>query len=378
MTSQMEESATTGSVLRVVALVSRSGRYGGPSDTALRQAVLARKVGFRVEVLAGAFKGDEPEERDGLVTCTVRHVWSRASFTDVFSWRIALQTWKSVGRSDVVHVSAAREPVPLLAALVGRLRRKRLIVQPHGMLTSRTSRLHRALDHLIVKPVLGVNSHYIALTQEERDDLRGWGVRGEIFVVGNPPLTVGLSDDAASQPNLPSRSALFAARLHPRKRVLDFARAAAVAESRGWDEMFSVLGPDEGDLDPLSGMVQKIENLQYLGSTDSSGVVRALREHGCFVLPSVNEPWGNVLVTALALGRPAVVTRSSALAGVISEYRAGVVVEDGRPEELASAVHEVLDPSRASDYAKSASRLASDMFSADRVSGGLVEAYRSL
>lgn len=367
-------------VLRVVALASRTGKYGGPFDTALGQSTLVGEEGHEVRVVAGAFPGDVPQGQANLRTFPVRHLVGSRSFVDVAGAGMFVALWRAARTADLIHVSMAREPVPTVAAIVAKLTRTPLVVQPHGMLTARRSLAHRIFDALVARPLVGSASRIIALTDNERSALEDWSgmTKGRTDVIGNPPPRDLPKELGASDPSTNDfADALFAARLHPRKRVLDFARAAETASRNGWGEHYVVLGPDEGDLTSLVEIVDRTSSLRYAGATDNAGVLDRLKRSRVFVLTSSNEPWGNVLVAALSYGKPVVVTQSSALAGLIDSYGAGRVVPDENPNAIAEAIHEVLAEGQYDDYSARARGLAEVELSARGVKSALLKTYES-
>jgi glycosyltransferase involved in cell wall biosynthesis len=220
------------------------------------------------------------------------------------------------------------------------------------MLTSRTSRAHEVIDALL-RPLLRRVHHWVALTTTEQRDLRlrfGPSVR-DISVIGNPvPIDDSAADRLHELGATPDGSAVFIARLHPRKRVLDFAAA------------------DQGDLAALLRRVEVLPNLIYEGQVDSSAIPALLAGSSAFVLASRDEPWGNALATSVTLGVPSVLTRSSALAEVL-DGRPGVhVVEDGDAVAIAAAVHESVEHGHVD---------ASDLFGRATVQRALLQVYRS-
>ena len=79
----------------------------------------------------------------------------------------------------------------------------------------------------------------------------------------------------------------------------------------------------------------------------------------CFVLPSINEGMGRVLVMAMALGKPIVATRVGGVAELLGNGEAGVLVPPRDPPALADAVITLLhDPTRASVLAEAGRRRA--------------------
>lgn len=365
-------------LLRIVTLASNSGKYGGPFDTACRQAVIAQRSGWSVRILAGTLVGDAPVSTAvPAVFETVRRLLPTPGFTAVGSWRIVRSLWKEIGNSDVIHVSAARELIPMTAMFFGIVRRKTVVAQPHGMLTSRKSRLHRGVD-ILMKPLVGSASSIIALTEGEAQELREWG--GPLLplsVFGNP-LPAGLEPTIRWHPR--RQEALFIARLHPRKRVDVFSEAGLIAGASAWPEEYLAFGPDEGDLAALEDVIARSHGaVRYGGTLTAAEVTERVGNSGVFVLPSAKEPWGNVLATALGAGLPVVVAESAALAPLISRFGAGTVVADGDPKELAAAVHRLL--STPVEYHKSsigAAALARAELSAEQQSMKLNAVYTAV
>lgn len=368
--------ASRQSVLRVVSVASRSGAYGGPFDTARRQSLLMRRVGYQYTLLAGALKDDAPNDEAFVLSVPVKRLWPLTrGFSAVFSFRLLQALIKHLRVRPILHVSFARELTPFAAVAVARFFRAQIIVQPHGMLTSRDSLLHRVVDTLLTRPLLGKKTTLIALTREEKRQLLRWNSRlaaDRVSVIGNPPPP---SESLPARNDVLTKRALFAARLHPRKRVIDFAEAAAIAHSQGWGETYEVLGPDEGDLEKVLSLADALPNLSYTGATDSDGVLAKLAHTSVFVLCSRNEPWGNVLVASLMMGVPVVVTKSSVLAAEIHDSGAGLVVEDESPEAIARAVHRIASGPRANEFAQNAEIFAKERFSERVVVNSLVSVY---
>lgn len=68
----------------------------------------------------------------------------------------------------------------------------------------------------------------------------------------------------------------------------------------------------------------------------------ALREAQWFVLPSTNEPCSVALIEALALGLPALVSRSGGNVDIIENGRNGLFFEDGNADDLTARLLEIL------------------------------------
>lgn len=332
-------------VARIVALASATGRYGGPFDTSLRQVRIATACGFESLLVAGTERGDEPTLAPPLQKLMELHPvknWlPQLGFSATFSVRAMFRILRRIRGVDVVHVSVAREVLPVSALVGAVISRKRIISQPHGMLTSRTSIFHRITD-IFLRPLVAKSHVIIALTEVESKAIREWLGNGktEIVVLGNP-VPDEVSPQLRARPV--KQEALFIARLHPRKRVDVFLNAALEAEKQHWPENYTVVGPDGGDIDLVEAATAVAGNVTYEGAISGDEVTRRVQDTGVFVLSSVNEPWGNVVAIAVSAGVPVVVPTSAALSAKITQYGAGIVVPDGDDLATAAAVHKLLE-----------------------------------
>lgn len=332
----------------IVTLGSATGRYGGPYDTAVRQARIASENGAHAILLAGFMEGDKPSPSSELGDTElrlvkVRRVLPTKGYTGLFSASFLLDLVKCIRSSDYIRVSTARELVPVAAIVVALLLGKPIVVQPHGMLTSRSSALHKLID-ILLRPLVRRSAVVVSLTDVEQAEVISWlgGKRRPIMqVLGNPvPF-----DIAAYRDGRPKGSdAVFIARLHPRKRVDVFIEASEISQGNSWPEKYVVVGPDDGDLSLVTAKVSNgNQALVYEGAVGAEQVTDRVSRAGVFVLTSFAEPWGNVLAIALACGVPVVVPRSAALAGQIERAGAGVVVSDGDAAGFAEAIHQLLN-----------------------------------
>ena len=332
-------------VARVVAIGSARGAYGGPFDTALNQAIALAGAPDRVELVYGYFAGDRPRVPDGIADggFKVRRLPGLPGFTGAISLRALVGVWRSVGTSTVVHISLAREPIPLAALLVAGLRRRPVVVQPHGMLSARTSLAHAQVDRLLRRLVRRARALVLALTERERDELCTLlsVSRSSVRVLGNPTsITEAQSRTMREWPR--RDEVLFVGRLHQRKRVDVLIGAARHAHRLGWHEKYVVVGPDGGELYSVEAAARDLPNFEYEGSLSKDQVPSRLARAAVLAHPAANEPWGNVLAMALQLRTPSVVARSAALAGAISQAGGGVAVDDGDAQALATAAHDLI------------------------------------
>ncbi len=360
-------------------LGSKSGKYGGPFETSLAQVKLVEQK-FESTLLAPHLQGDRPIpelEFAKVISPKIRQRSGDNNFLLTFSWVALAETIKQIRQTDIVHLSFAREFFPVFCAMVSLVMRKKLVIQSHGMLTSRTSITHKLTD-MIILPLFRLANCYVALTEIEKRELTSWANVDEsrIFVIGNP--TQNLDKQSQEADVFERGTVTFIARLHKRKRVIDFAKAAKISKTKGQSALFLVGGPDQGDLEDLMPYVER-RDVQYIGALSQAQVIETLSSSKVFVLCSQNEPWGNVLVSALKIGIPVVVTASSHLASLIEENQAGVVVADNSPVDLASGISSILEMtfSQYSKMVKNAKSVAQEHMSNEAICKKLTLLYMS-
>jgi glycosyltransferase involved in cell wall biosynthesis len=95
-------------------------------------------------------------------------------------------------------------------------------------------------------------------------------------------------------------------------------------------------GDQRSGLEALARELAVFDRVHFLGfRRDAAAVTAAL---DVFVLPSLNEGLGRVLVTAMALGVPVVATKVGGVPEVVEDERQGLLVPSADPQALSRAV----------------------------------------
>ena len=228
-------------ILQIVALVSGTNAYGGPTTVAFNQCRALAEAGHDV-VLAATGSGlgtPLPTERDGVHTRLFRpsYVLPGAGFAGLTS--PAMLTWvrRVAASADVVHVHTARDLLTLPSAWLAELSGTRVVLQTHGMIDPSDHPLAGPLDAALTRRVLRDAHRVFYLTPQEEQDVAEVA-RGPVNLMelhnGMPvnPTPRAPGDDDVCR-------VLFLARLQERKLPLAFVAAArALAErSPSWAPM---------------------------------------------------------------------------------------------------------------------------------------------
>jgi len=173
-------------------------------------------------------------------------------------------------------------------------------------------------------------------------------------------------------------------RIHPRKDLETFVRAAAVAARDRPHVRFVVIGAAEGAaeeayLDHLRAMVvqEGIEGrLVFAGARrDMATTFKAL---DVFVLASRHEGFGRVVAEAMAAGIPAVVTREGALPELVSEGTQGLCATPADAGDFGAKIRRLIDDPALRASLAAAAQVRSHAFDSNACAREVLAAYRQL
>lgn len=281
---------------------------------------------------------------------------------------------------DIVHTHSSK------AGFLGRLAARRAGVQrivhtPHGHVFG------GYFHPLVARAFMALERRAAAWTDrivtlsdlEARDHLRHGIGRSEQFVT--IPSGVELGPVLAAEPRrLAVGRPLIGtvARLVPVKGIEQLIEATP-ALLRAFPRA-AILLVGEGESRPaLEARARRLgvaEAVHFAGFRQDVPAVMAGMD--LFVLPSLNEGMGRVLVMAMALGKPIVATAVGGVPELLAEGRAGLLVPPADPGALAEAIATLLrDPARARALGQ-AGRERAASYSAESMLAALAALYRDL
>ena len=260
---------------------------------------------------------------------------------------------QTIGEADVVHLHGVWDPALRDAATRCRRLGKPYLLTPHGMLSTwpmEQKPLRKRLYLATAGRALLKGAHTIHLTAEaERDQASRWVARAKTWVA---PLVNDLSTyldagfDPAGCPAIPDRPAgapvaLFLSRLHPKKGP-DRAIAALPLIPR---LHLAVAGRDDPayrtELIALAARLGVADRVHWVGEVSEAEKIQLYQNVDFFLLPTHQENFGQVLVEAMAVNCPVVVTKGTDIWAKLEE--GGAVISGPEPDALAAAINPLLD-----------------------------------
>ena len=122
------------------------------------------------------------------------------------------------------------------------------------------------------------------------------------------------------------------------------------------------------------GIADRVEFRGYLPDPDGTRLPKAYSQADIFVLPSLQEGFGFVLLEAMASGLPVVATDISAIPEVMGD--AGILVPPRNARALASAIRILLDdPEKRKDMGRRGQERVAALFTWDKVIPRLTDVY---
>ncbi|MFB6298254.1 MAG: glycosyltransferase, partial [Salinirussus sp.] len=220
----------------------------------------------------------------------------------------------------------------------------------------------------------------ICISEAVREDfVRSAGVAESLTtVVPNSGDFERVRVDDPDPPDVPVVGTV--ARLHPYKGLDTLVEATARVSDAYPDVACWLFGEDRGEQDRLESLAADLgvaENVTFRGWTKDP--YDRMAEMDVFVLPSVSEGFGMVVMEALAVGTPVVASRTGGIPDIVDDGETGWLVDPGDVATFADRIQWCLDnPDRATQMAARGRRRVRERFSADRLASETVDVYRSV
>lgn len=276
--------------------------------------------------------------------------------------------------SDIIHCNWS------LSGLAAYL--SKFIHKTPYIITVQGSDVFKTIHIPVVRNVIGLAlrkaSHIIALSNELKNASIRFGVPAEhITVIPNgvniSQFPVGLKEGRKSQ-------LIFVGSLIERKGVSYLIQAMANLVALHPDIQLIIVGEgkDRGLLEDLTNQLGLEANVIFMGTQSQERISELLRESRLFILPSIEEGQGVVLVEALASGTPCIGSRVGGIPDVITPD-VGKVVDAGDVGGLSAAIESFLIDDNLWEAASDNARIrAETYYDWNALAENMVEIYQSV
>ncbi len=256
------------------------------------------------------------------------------------------------GRLDIVHANNGRSMLASALA-VTTAGRGRCVATQHFLEPDHVSRSgpKAVIYNAAHRWVSGRMSHYIAISDAVRHEIvkRREAQPGKVTTVlnGIRPLDTGMltpPERIRAELGIGEETPLVvcAARLEREKNVGSLITAMAEVRAEFPDVVCIIAG--EGTLH--GSLSEQLEQAELTGCvrllgfrTDAQSLIQA---GNLFVLPSLAEPFGLVILEAMALGRAVIATDAGGPREIVQDGETGLLVPPSRPQDLSRAILSLL------------------------------------
>ena len=172
---------------------------------------------------------------------------------------------------------------------------------------------------------------------------------------------------------------IFAAGRFVRKKGFDFLLKAipeVLASDRRIQFQIAGDGPEFDELKKLQSELNLEDKVQFLGFRND--VPQLMKQSDLFVMPSLSEPFGIILLEAMATGTPIVTTRNNGALHLLNGETA-IFVDKASPNALASGILEAVNnPEAAFERSKNALELFGNHYTPDTVMPNVLSLYQTV
>jgi glycosyltransferase involved in cell wall biosynthesis len=378
-------------LLHVVASYLPATRYGGTIVSVHGLCRALAKRGHDVHVYTTSVDGPndspvphgEPVDLDGVKVWYFR---SRSFRRIYYTTALRHQLRQSVSAFDVVHTHAIYLWPLWAAAREARRAGVPYVVSTRGMLekdlVERKSALWKAaLIGFVEKPTLEGAAAVHVTSRREAAEAEAFGFNfrrvseipnGVDFDAAGAGASHSVAPIIAAGPYV-----LFLGRINWKKgldRLIE-----AMAHAPGVRAI--IAGNDEEGYQPaLESIARRLgigDRVIFTGPVHGGDKTALLEGARALVLPSYSENFGNVVLEAMAAGRPVIVSSEVGLAELVNSTTSGVVT-DGGPEHLGAAIAGLSKNTAAGDVMGRHGRAAAARYSWDSVATQMAALYESI
>jgi glycosyltransferase involved in cell wall biosynthesis len=379
--------------LKVLQIITRLDK-GGSAEDIFITAIGSDRKKYEVTLMSGSVEDPGQDRKKEIEEYGIRHIFipelvrNINLFKDLMAF---LKIYRVLRKEkfDIVHTHTSK--AGLLGRLAAKLARVPIIIYtPHGhVFFGYFSSLKTKIFILLEKLASPLADKIVALTNGEKEDYISYKITSErrlAIICSGIDLNrfKELSSDEKlkikKELGIPENSLVVgtAGRLVPVKGPEFLIEASKIIVSKYPDTyfLFAGDGPLRQSLEKKACRMGVKENIIFLGWRDD--IHKIISIFDIFVLPSLNEGMGRVLVEAMALRKPIVASRVGGIPDLVSQGKNGFLVPPKNPMELAEHIQLLLEDRGKREAMGSAGKETISNFSKERMIEDTEKLYEEL
>jgi glycosyltransferase involved in cell wall biosynthesis len=341
--------------IKVLHIITRLDK-GGSTDNTLLSVLGLNKDIFQVDLLSGRTNFPSPKLKQLKKQNSIQYkevsqlVRAIHPIKDIIAL-IQLYKYIKKGSYDIVHTHSSK--AGLLGRLAARLAGvKHIIHTPHGhIFYGYYGKLLSSIFILLERYAARFTENIITLTKAGKEEHVKYKIASaDKFVTIHSGLELNSWQPAYTRKEVIEEFSISnsntivgtVARLVPIKGHEFLVKAAPLVLQHYPNTTFLLIGdgPLRKQLENLAQQLNVFDKIVFSGMRED--IPRLLNAIDIFVLPSLNEGMGRVIIEAMTLAKPIVASRVGGVADVVEDGSSGLLVPPADPEALADAICQVM------------------------------------
>jgi len=261
-----------------------------------------------------------------------------------------------------------------LLALMGKTRKHYFVIGPlsaHYYTRPKDERTIMGLTSKLHRKTVQKSDAIITISQKVRKLYEDIVDDEKISVI---PLGVdtGVFKPAEKRVHKDDYEILYVGYLYKLKGVEYLIRSMALVAKERRDFKLRVVGdgPEKSRLMALTKALNLEERVLFEGFVPHTQIVRYYQQCDIFCFPTLGEPFGKVILEAMACGKPVIASNVEGPAEIIEDKRTGLLIPPARPQILAKAILELIaDENKMKKIGAAARKAVTQSYSWARISG---------
>lgn len=276
-------------------------------------------------------------------------------------------------KPDIMHCQSLSNGIPML--FVKKIQRIPCIVWGQGSDVYLPGRLTRLASKYIIQNADAV----LALTEDMKKKMQNISKR-DVSVIPNGIDYERFYDVVRSEKVRKVKTILFVGRLHQVKGVRYLIEAMAIVHSKYPDIKLIIIGDgvERQNLGALSEKLALGDCIRFIGRVEQESIPLIMKQADIFVLPSISEGFGIVILEAMASGLPIIATRVGGIPDVVEDGVNGYLVDARNTDEIAKNIIKLIQNDVVRIEMAIQNMEKAKMYSWDEVSGTVESVYRDI
>ena len=307
-----------------------SGSMGGTSYVAHELVKELKKTGIEIKVITTNADGDhklkykdEWIKYEGIDVFYADNIRSKAP---LYSPSLISELDRISNQGDIILLASAWTWYGPKVVKLANKKGLKIFHYSHGCHAMARRKVRRTFEkflwwHLFDKAMINSSSGVIAITEDEKNELRDLGIKREIKVIPNGinlneakelTLKAWKENEGTSSLPFPNEYVLYLGRMEPIKGVDLAIKSFFKLKKEKIDLKLVVAGPDKNNyklkLQKLVSELGIIDDVLFIGLVSGDFKLSLIKSSKCILIPSVSEVLAMVLLEALFIGTPPVIT----------------------------------------------------------------------